>query len=855
MTSALRLRMILNALAFAAPITFAQAPATGESNGALEEVTVTAQRRQENLQKVPIAISAFTNAELEHRNVGSPLELIQYVPNLNGNNNTGLGSANVYFLRGLGNTESIATFDPPVGTYVDDIYIARQNSNNFGLFDVDRIEVLRGPQGTLFGRNTTGGAINLLLRKPGDKMRGYAEVGFGSFGEKSARAGIDIPVNDRLYTQLAAYVTESDGYINNLSTGAKDNGADEKGIRGAVRLKVSDEVTWNASLNYVYSGTFNKLGFECGTLAAAGTPSGGCSGRYANSAFGTAPVSNLLVTIPNPAGAGTVDVPTTIANGKGGRSPGIDTNTLLTASNLEVGLGDNLTLNFITGFMHLQQDYLYDFSEGRQGRSIGGVTVAQLDTAPLLQRPLILANASGVLSTNGAFVLAQQSAGDQFSQEIKLSGDARDGKIKFVGGLYYFREDYKTEVADVGTSFTAGAATLAAQVPRAYVTRVSADRLIANTTRSWAAFLQTDYLFSDAVTATLGLRYTSETKEVGVTDLRDVRAVPLVAGVTRPDLRLETANLQRLGIPTTLGTSMLTPRFVLNYTPTDDILLFASATRGFRSGGWNVRGGTAQLFTPFKPEKAWTYEIGAKSEWFDRRLRANLTLFELIDKQYQSPSAFVDAVGLVQFITRNDADFENQGAELELQAAPVDGLSLYASAGYQKSKYKNIAANTLAQQTECQNLRNTGAVFGGRCAAGIVTAQGNIAKPVRTPKITLAAGGSYDIHVGGNLVLTPSINVVHQGEAETAAANLSFFIDSNGTYNVDGRGTLVAGSRQEAYTLFNASLSLTAGEKASWKIIVDCNNCTDEVYTQSAISGYSFLNPPRTYSARVNFSF
>ena len=160
-----------------APAGFAQAPDAADTGGALEEITVTAQRRAENVQDVPIAISAFSANELEKRNVATPLDIIQYVPNLNGNNNTGLGSANVYFLRGLGNTESIATFDPPVGTYVDDIYIARQNSNNFGLFDVERIEVLRGPQGTLFGRNTTGGAINLLLRKPGDTMRGFAEVG------------------------------------------------------------------------------------------------------------------------------------------------------------------------------------------------------------------------------------------------------------------------------------------------------------------------------------------------------------------------------------------------------------------------------------------------------------------------------------------------------------------------------------------------------------------------------------------------------------------------------------------------------------------------------------------------------
>jgi iron complex outermembrane receptor protein len=849
MNTPLRRSLILTAAALTAPASFAQSPPADDSGGALEEVTVTAQRRAENVQDVPIAISAFSASELEKRNVQSPLELIQYVPNLNGNNNTGLGSANVYFLRGLGNTESIATFDPPVGTYVDDIYIARQNSNNFGLFDVERIEVLRGPQGTLFGRNTTGGAFNLLLRKPGDTLRGFAEAGFGAFGEVNARGSIDLPVNDRLSTQVAAYWRESDGYINNLTTGRDDNGFDEKGIRGAVRLKISDEATWDAAVNYVYSGTFNKLNFECGTAAAAGTPPGGCDGRYNNSAFGTQPVANVLVGTP------TGPVPTTVSNGKAARDEGIDTNTLLVSSNLEVGVGDNATMNFITGFMNLQQDYVYDFSEGRQGRTFAGVPVSGLDTSPLLQRPLIISNAAGVLSPNGAFVLAQQSAGDQFSQEIKVTGDAADGKLRYVTGLFYFREDYGTEVADLITSFTTPAPTLAAQVPRAYATTMSADRLIQNSTRSWAAYFQGDWKFTDALTATVGLRWTDEVKTVAVTDQRDPRAVPVVAGVARPDLRLETANLQRLGIPTRLGTSLLTPRFALNYEPNEDVLLFASATRGFRSGGWNVRGTTAQLFTPFKPEKAWTYEAGAKSQWFDDRLRANVTVFYMEVEQFQAPSSFVDAIGAVQFITRNDADFQNQGVELELQAVPIDGLNLYASLGYQDAKYENVAANTLAQLAECRNLRATNQVFATRCGAGIVTAQGEIATPVRTPEITAAVGASYDIRIGTNWKLVPAVNVVYQSDAETAAANASFFLDQNGIYNIDGRGRYVAGSRQEAYTLINASVTLVGGADEAWKLVVDCDNCTDETYTQSAISGYSFLNPPRMWSVRLGYSF
>ena len=142
---------------------------------AIEEVTVTAQRRAQNIQDVPLAITALSEEELQERQIDEPIDLINYVPNLFGGNNTGLGTANAYYLRGLGNTESIATFDPPVGTYVDNVYIARQNGNNVSFFDIDRIEVMRGPQGTLFGRNTTGGAVSIHMKKPAEELGGWVE--------------------------------------------------------------------------------------------------------------------------------------------------------------------------------------------------------------------------------------------------------------------------------------------------------------------------------------------------------------------------------------------------------------------------------------------------------------------------------------------------------------------------------------------------------------------------------------------------------------------------------------------------------------------------------------------------------
>ncbi|MEM7504021.1 MAG: Plug domain-containing protein, partial [Pseudomonadota bacterium] len=160
------------ALPFVVACCLQTAAAQNTEGTLLEEILVTAERREASVQEVPIAVSAFGEAQIEKLQIDETLDLINLIPNLFGGNNTGLGTANMYYLRAQGNDESIATFDPPVGTYVDDVYITRQNANNFSFFDIERIEVLRGPQGTLFGRNTTGGAINIILAKPQEEFGG-----------------------------------------------------------------------------------------------------------------------------------------------------------------------------------------------------------------------------------------------------------------------------------------------------------------------------------------------------------------------------------------------------------------------------------------------------------------------------------------------------------------------------------------------------------------------------------------------------------------------------------------------------------------------------------------------------------
>src|SRR6202140_283784 len=215
--------------------------ASATDTDTLAEVTVTAQRRVENLQQVPIAVTNFTEDQLASQQIVDTKDLERFVPNMFAANNVGQASANVYYIRGLGQTQSFPTFEPQVGTYVDDIYIARQNANNFALFGVQQVQVLNGPQGTLFGRNSTGGAIVVTLQKPGHEIGGDIEGAFGSIGNSfnsyySGRASLDLPVNSEILTRTSAYGIGNDGYVHDLTTNEKLNGTHNLGVREAVTI-------------------------------------------------------------------------------------------------------------------------------------------------------------------------------------------------------------------------------------------------------------------------------------------------------------------------------------------------------------------------------------------------------------------------------------------------------------------------------------------------------------------------------------------------------------------------------------------------------------------------------------------
>lgn len=816
----------------------ANATATAETNVGLQDIIVTAERRPEALQTVPIAITAFDANQLRAKGITSTLQLIQYVPNMFGSNNTGLGSANAYYIRGLGNTETIPTFDPPVGTYVDDVYISRQNANNFNFFDLERIEVLRGPQGTLFGRNTTAGAVAVILAKPGDRLGGYAELGYGSYNRWMGRASVDIPFSENFAIKISGYYQNDNGYVYDSITKEHLNDSDMSGIRGAVRLDVGDHIKWNAALSYMYNAGENLLNFKCDPA----NPSN-CNGRFSTTGL----LQNWPSGLYNPY------APATVTGAKATYPLGNVVKTTMLTSNLQ-WVGEKATLSLITGVVNTSQDYALDFADGR------GLPSA------LIPYPTVHGYPSG------GFTIANQGQFNEFTQEVKLNGKLFGDKMDYVVGAYFFNENNNSDFADV---FNLGP--IFGIPGNVGFPAVLADRRLVNTTNASALYGQIDYHATSQLTLTGGVRWTDESKTFS---MRDNRA-QCTNTPNPPKTCLGNANLFANGvaIPLDQNTKQWTPKFVATWQQNASLMFYASATNGFKSGGWNARGTTNDSLLPFEPENAWSYELGMKSQWLDNRLRANLTFFYLDVSNLQTPSAAVSSTGSVSFITQNFADYHNQGFELELTAVPIEHLSLFGSVGYQNDKYVvnpnvpdfNIygVKSVPFQQRECQAQLAAGKIpLGGgasnasSCAAGIIDSFGNISSPVRTPQWSVAVGGTYNFPIPtAGIVISPTVNVVYNSSLETGTGNGTIWTGSV-TSKFNGQvypanpfsGDFIAGSYTGPSTIVNASLALTTDDN-HWLVSVECTNCFNTMYSQSSLVNYNYYNPPVMWSIRAKRTF
>lgn len=592
----------------------------------LEEVVVTAQKREQNLQQVPISISAISRAQLEYRGIESGVDLTGLAPNLMVSKAPGSSLISQVSIRGSATGQPGIYVDPAVGMYVDGVYIAKSQGSLFELLDLERVEVLRGPQGTLFGRNTLAGAINFVTRKPSGEWSGSASLEIGNYQRHVERVSVDLPRMGILSLNLAARNEQSDGWLRN--TTGKDQG--DAG-RKAWRLAATFDITPEFQIDYSYDHsevdeaqsptTLYSLSGTSGPLTALGSQLVGLGSSLNNPNF-TAAGNFLLAAAPQMAPHVRRSRPSSISTNpwaENGQWLDIDGHAV-TAS---YATNPNNTLKYIGSYRSMDLKNRYD---------LDGTPVDLINTG---------------LNTDMR----------SYSHELQWVGNLNS--LNYVLGYYYYKED----------GSTTGGQHIAMSPPPAN------DKLVVYDVgdRAEAVYGQLDWSVTEDLTLTAGLRYTRERRTNAsaqiATDGYRGPAVSYILPWTRADASF----------------SASTPTVSVNYQVLPDINLYARMAKGFKSGGFSAEMPTVEgVTTPYGPEKSTTYELGVKSVFLDQRAQLNIALYhnEITDMQIsQLPPGSTTS----QFFNAGEAT--QQGVEVEGVFLPAPGWQLRLNYGYVDAEF------------------------------------------------------------------------------------------------------------------------------------------------------------------------
>lgn len=894
----------------------------------LEEVVVTAQKRSQSIQEVPIAITAYTAEALQSKGLTDLHSLSNLAPNVNldgGSPFSGDSSVLSASIRGIGQDDFAFNLDPGVGVYLDGVYLARTIGANQNLLDVDRIEILKGPQGTLFGRNTIGGAINIVTHTPGREAKVAGSVTVGSFNRMDALLTMDMPISDNILTTISASSQKQEGWQHTIPypadspmgqipfqvTGQNDvprapgtydsnnsGGKDIQAVRGKMLIHASDKLdvtvsgdwthenqpglantvlsvttanqssyvdpgvqNWPAAFGQLFgpnifgnlynacittpssalTGTFNTTNGLCGPLGVGtwnsttnsfrgnglGTPGVAALGGVGAVGVPNSVLQGLLAAYPSvqpyvtmgPNGIGSVIYPGSTPRlywDYANASTGSPDTTYSNGSNfarftaygasvtLDYAINDDMKFKSITGYRQI----LWDIGTDLDG------------TPESIQE------------------VSDEQQQKQFSQEFQLNGKALDNKLDYALGLYYFTESgYVHDYVPFDTAYL-------------YVYDFKNDIK----SDSYAAFAHFDYKLDDQWSFTVGGRYSIEKKafEGGQGDLDGFSYK--ISGCLDPAANANTfagfsgvpagvTCQQVLGFPDPNNAvryfppgvdhqtwDVFTPTVGVQYHVDRDMMLYASYSKGFKSGGWTTR--LSQPISDasqarFAPEYDQTYELGLKSEWLDHHLQANAALFY---------SKYTDIQINVQEgpspVYQNAGDATIKGAEIELQGITDSGLGLALNAGYIDAYYTYLNPCLVYNSCDASQGLQANPVTGG------FTYNSELPK---TPKYKVALSPSYDIKL-------------------TSGAKVKVLADYTVTAHMfnDGPNTPIL-ERPETHVL-NASIHFVpASDK--YEFIVGGQNLTNERYLMVGSVNYAAgevvgsYNQPHTWYATVRAKF
>lgn len=764
----------------------------------LEEIVVTAERRELLLQDTPISIMAFSGEKLEARGVRDMFELANNAPNLDIKGSRGTGNTSPAFqIRGIGGAAG-ATGERSVGFYVDNVFMPRTTGPVMRVLDVERVEVLRGPQGTLFGRNSTGGAIRVFSKQPTQQREAYVRVTGGNFNHLDISGMANLPLSDTTALRVQVASLEQDGFVRR---GPQQLGStDDEYARVQLAWEPSDSFSVNFGL--LYTDSFSD-----------GSPTD-------MTQFNMNPVCPLNPSITTFCLQG---------NYADWVSDFLEQSGQPRLSNNDPRLvRDDFSMPswcFLDG-----PDP--DWDEACRQWNTAEYTQGDMNLRWTLSETTSLQATTGIAKFSSSGVSDWQLMGmefrpssvesETFYQEVQLNMALLDGRIDFVAGGNYFQEDsgaprealYQAIGSSVfnattgGTAFgnlwgCAGAGTTAPLCSTSERRlRVTGDSSTQQDATAYGLFANATFHINEQFNLTLGARQSWDEKDFSSTVYASDNFIP------------------QTGSSTTVSASdsWSEPdwRATLDWNLTDDIMFYVTASKAFRSGTFAVPpavapvpGRTFFLRPPpaaVPPENLRNNEIGMRSEWFDNRFRFNATYYEMDFTNRQGASAVADATQPTGFVIQlvNQGDVELWGTELEAMLAVTDRLTLEAAAGWTDYEMANVCINN-----------------GPFLLPSPMSSSWNLS-------------GSYNFDFsGGNYVLT--LNHTNTGEMQTHPGG--FTAEENAKYNCGALAATFIDSRYEvpSYSLLNASLRFTPDE-GNWWVSAYANNLTDEVYANNAQS-------------------
>ena len=601
---------------------------TVTSFAAIEEIVVTAQKRTESVQDVPISITALSGDDLARRGLNDLQEVARYVPNFDMPSSNNLRNVRVR-IRGIGSSGTNPGIESSVGTFLDGLYMPTGGMNFGELTDINSVEVLRGPQGTLYGRNTPIGALNVTTRKPSDEFESLIKLGYGEYDQTNVSGYVGGGLGDTTAGRLSFWYRDREGYEKNTFTGDDVNDNEEWGVRGKLLFAPTDTVEINTAIYY------SEIERRCcmAEQLSPNDPNWGIAtpGFLAAQTAAGYPFTNFDDSDHR------VD----------GDDEGDDTSESFGASvQVDWDFGDEFLFTSITGYQDWENSVVI--------------------SADSLRNPMLFA--------------PQTQSNEVLSQEFRITSPS-DRAVEYIAGLYFYKQDTQFD-----SDLTVGAGAnrvfpFPAALCPAPCTAQEGDFVTSafdQETESVAGYGNLTWHISDVWDVTGGLRWSRDEKDVYIAHTNSpTNSIPINVAIFPPNVVGDRDRSE----------SKVTWSFNTRYNVSDDVMVFFTSSTGFKSGGFNSRRLPVGAQVEFEEESSLTYEAGIKSFFFDREVMLNLTVFHTTVEDFQESTLAPTGTG---FIVGNAGEQEVKGVEADLTWAPNDNLLVNGSFAYLDSEYTDF---------------------------------------------------------------------------------------------------------------------------------------------------------------------